>query len=390
VLSLDKHKSSGCKSLAKQHSPNKEAGEKENPYIEYPDQALPIYQLTNCHMSINKNEVHRLSRRAFLIKGSIASMGLLLGESAASAGPFSFTGKPNSKFSGVQIGAITYSFRSMPADARQLLRYVTETGISGIELMGDVVEDFAGKPVNPVKMTGGVPGQRPQFTDEQKAQLATYAKQVADWRSMVPMDKFKEIRKMYNKAGVDIYAFKPNALGTNNTDAEIEYAMKAAKALGARSVTVELPTDPVHSGRLGDLGAKNKMHIGYHAHTQATDTAWDTALSQSPYNSMNLDCGHYIAAGGSNTRETLLALIEAKHERITTLHIKDRKTKANGGANMPWGDGDTPIKEILTLLKQKKYKIPATIELEYQIPAGSNAVMETKKCLAFAKSALGA
>jgi sugar phosphate isomerase/epimerase len=341
-------------------------------------------------MPVKKDKVQNQSRRDFLVKGSITSLGLLMTGSAAWSQPFFFTEKTKSKFFGVQIGAITYSFRSMPANAQQLLQYITETGISGIELMGDVVEEFAGKPVNPVKVTSSVPGQRPQFTDEQKAQLTTYAKQVADWRSRVSMDKFKEFKKMYNKAGVDIYAFKPNALGPNNTDAEVEYAMKAARALGASSVTIELPTDPAHSKRLGDFGAKHKMYVGYHAHTQATDTAWDTALNQSPYNSMNLDCGHYIAAGGNNTKESLLALIEAKHDRITTMHIKDRKTKANGGTNMPWGQGDTPIKEILTLLKQKKYKIPATIELEYDIPAGSNAVQETKNCLAFAKTALGA
>jgi len=155
-------------------------------------------------------------------------------------------------------------------------------------------------------------------------------------------------------------------------------------------VTVELPTDLKQSQRLGDLGAKHKVYIGYHAHTQATDTAWDVALGQSPYNSMNLDCGHYIAAGGNNTKETLLALIEAKHDRITTMHIKDRKSKANGGVNMQWGQGDTPVKEILNLLKDKKYKIPATIELEYDIPAGSDAVKETKKCFEYAKAALGA
>ncbi len=105
---------------------------------------------------------------------------------------------------------------------------------------------------------------------------------------------------------------------------------------------------------------------------------------------MNLDCGHYIAAGGNNTKETLLALIEAKHDRITSMHIKDRKNKANGGANMPLGQGDTPIKEILNLLKDKKYAIPATVELEYDVPADSDAVKETARCLAFAKQALGA
>lgn len=341
-------------------------------------------------MSLTNKQARQQSRRQFLLQSSLASAGLLLTGSAAFSKAAFFYNGPGSKFFGVQIGVITYSFRSMPGGVDQILQYITDSGISAIELMGDAVEDYAGKPANPVTMPPWVAGKRPEFTDEQKAQLAEHEKQVAEWRATVSMEKFTAVKKMYNKAGVEIYAFKPDALGEKNTDAEIEYALKAAKTLGAKSVTVELPKDPAHSKRLGDLGEKHKVCIGYHAHTQATDTAWDIALEQSPYNSMNLDCGHYIAAGGNNTKETLLALIEAKHDRITTMHIKDRRTKANGGENMPWGQGDTPLKEILTLLKTKKYGIPATIELEYDIPAGSDAVKETKNCLAFAKKALGA
>ncbi len=315
-------------------------------------------------MPVHNNNTYNASRRSFLLKGSLASAGLLIGGSAAWSKTFSFDKVPDSKFFGVQIGVITYSFRSMPHNVEQLLQYIVDSGISAVELMGESVEDYAGKPADKSK--------------------------VAEWRATVSMDKFKEVKKMFKKAGVSIYAFKPSALGANNTDAEIEYALRAAKALGARSVTVELPKDPAHSQRLGTLAAKHKVYIGYHAHTQATDTAWDEALSQSPYNSMNLDCGHYIAAGGNNTKESLLALIAAKHDRITSFHIKDRKTKENGADNLPWGEGDTPIKEILNLLKEKKYDIPASIELEYKIPEGSDAVKETKKCLAYAKAALGA
>ena len=103
---------------------------------------------------------------------------------------------------------------------------------------------------------------------------------------------------------------------------------------------------------------------------------------------MNLDCGHYIAVGGTNTKESLLALIEAKHDRITSMHIKDRTTKEHGTGNVEWGKGDTPIKEILTLMKTKKYKFPASVELEYDIPEGSNAVKEVAKCIDFAKKIL--
>lgn len=299
--------------------------------------------------------------------------------------------KPNSKFGGVQIGAITYSFRSMPHDVDKLIQFCVESNISAIELMGDPTEEYAGKPKNPNPIRMGPPpagGQRPQLTDEQRAQIAAYNKQVAEWRTTVSMDKFKEIRKKFNAAGVKIYAYKPNAFGPNNSDAEVEYGLRAAKALGATSVTLEMPTDGAQTKRLGDLGAKHKVYIGYHAHTQATDVLWDEALAQSPYNSLNLDCGHYIAAGGKNTKESLLALIEAKHDRITSMHMKDRTTPANGAGNLEWGKGDTPIKEILTLMKSKKYKFPVSVELEYAVPAGSDAVKEVTKCVEFAKKLL--
>lgn len=331
------------------------------------------------------------SRRQFLLSGSLATMGLFLaGKGHASS--LLLAAKPDSKFAGVQIGAITYSYRSLPGSIEQILQYCIDSNISAIELMGDAAEDFAGKPKNPnprPMMGPPAPGQpRPQMTDEQRAKMAAYQKEVADWRASVSMDKFKEVKQMFDKAGISIYAFKPNALGANNTDAEVEYALKAGKALGAKSVTIELPTDPAQSQRLGDLGAKHKMYIGYHLHLTATDSAWDVALAQSPYNSMNLDCGHYIAAGGNNTTASLLKLIESKADRITSMHIKDRKNKENGGQNQVWGQGNTPLKEILTLMKEKKYKFPATIELEYDIPAGSDPVSEVKKCVAYAKNIL--
>lgn len=307
------------------------------------------------------NQMENLPRREFLKKTTFAALALMTVGSDIQANSLLLPGRPDSKIYGVQIGVITYSYRSMPGGIKNILQYIIDSGVNATELMGDAVEDYAGKPSDP--------------------------KQVAAWRASVSMDKFKEVRKMFYRAGISIYAFKPNALGHNNTDAEIDYAMRAAKALGTNTVTVELPEDTAQSKRLGEFGEKHKIYIGYHAHLQATDTAWDTALSQSPYNTMNLDCGHYIASA-NNTPEGLLALIKNKHDRISSLHLKDRKSKADGGQNMPWGQGDTPIKQILNLLKENKYKFPATIELEYRIPAGSDAVQEVKKCLTYAKNAL--
>jgi sugar phosphate isomerase/epimerase len=329
------------------------------------------------------------SRRIFLTQSALLGAGVFFSKDILAIA------NTDSKFGGVQIGTITYSFRSLPTDVDKIIAYCKQAGVSALELMGDTAEAYAGSPVaniQPMRMMGpppgAAPGQRPQMTDEQRKAMAERVQKGREWRETVSMDKFVELRKKFKDAGITIYAYKPNALGENNSDGEIEYAMKAAKALGATSVTVELPTKPEQSKRLGDIAAKHKVYVGYHAHLQATDTAWDVALAQSPYNSLNLDCGHYIAAGGNNTKESLLKLIEAKHDRITSMHLKDRTTKEKGQKNLVWGTGDTPIIEVLQLMKKNKYKFPATIELEYEVPADSDAVKEVAKCVEYAKKAL--
>jgi sugar phosphate isomerase/epimerase len=238
---------------------------------------------------------------------------------------------------------------------------------------------------------GGKERRGEELTEAEKVEFAAirteaeaYGKVVADWRSKVDYNKFEKLRKMYKDAGVSIYAFKPNAFGQNNSDADIAYGMKAAKALGASHVTLEHPSDDAHTLRLGKMGEKHGMSVAYHGHEQETFTFWDTALAQSPMNGLNLDAGHYIAAGHTD----LLELIKKQHSRILSMHIKDRQTPENGKGNLAWGKGDTPLPAILSMMKASQYKFPATIELEYQIPEGSDAIKEVQKCVDFCRKAL--
>jgi sugar phosphate isomerase/epimerase len=310
---------------------------------------------------------NQLSRRRFIGTGALAATGaMLLSKSSFAHTLLSGADKPNSVVEGVQIGVITYSFRSMPGSVENLLQYCLDCNINAIELMGDAAEDYAGIPKH-------VSGQLREDHD----------KAVAQWRATVSMDKFIELRTMYKDAGVTIYAWKPSALESHNTDEEVIYAFNAGKALGASHVTVELGNE-AQTKRLGDLATTHKMKVGYHAHTQATPTLWDTALSQSKYNCINLDIGHYT----SGTSSSPIPFIEKNHERIVSMHLKDRKF--HDGPNKPWGEGDTPIKEVLQLVKKNKYKFPVTIEQEYDIPKGSDAVAEVKKCREYAVQALKA
>lgn len=321
-----------------------------------------------------------LTRRDF---GRLAAAGL----TAAAVQPRSLfaQGKPNSKINGVQIGVISYSYRQMkPFDAESVLKYAVEDGINTMELE-NVQELWAGMPAPP-PFPPRVPGVAPDPAAREKfrAAQAAHAEEATKWRTTMDVNKYAELRKMYNDAGVSIYAFKIT-LTDRMPDAEFDYAFKAAKMCGANHLTMEMPdNNPGLTARVAKFGAKYKMRMGYHAHTQAKPDTWDEAMAQSPWNCINLDVGHYTAAGNHDQLE----FIRKNHARITSMHVKDRHYPEKGGQNTPFGQGDTPIKEVLQLMKQQKYNFPATIEMEYKLPEGSDAVKEVAKCLAYMKTCL--
>src|SRR3954464_6845519 len=355
--------------------------------------------------------------------------------------------KPNSRINGVQIGAITYSYRSMPdQSAEATLKYVVDSGISAIELMGGPVESFAGAPTSGRGGGAGGGGARggrrgggaggggggggpggaapadappPQFnaswagqpcnaaprgdappaargggagagrgrgdaTPEQQAAQREAAEKLKAWRTSVSMDKFKALRKMYNDAGVTIYAWKQ--LSPNMSDEEYEYIFNVAEALGCTHTTLELVEDEAQLKRIGDFAIKKKVYAAYHTHTQGSMTAFDKAFAISKGNMANVDLGHWVAAG--NIGGTPMDFLKKYHDRTASFHLKDRTLPEHCALNLPWGTGETPIKEILQLVQKNKWKIPASIELEYDVPEGSDAVKEVRKCLDYCRRAL--
>jgi sugar phosphate isomerase/epimerase len=285
-------------------------------------------------------------------------------------------GRPNSVINGVHIGTITYSFRSMPdQSAEAILRYVLDSGISAIEFMGGPVEAFAGAP-QVFRLPFGA-----QPTADQQAKLREAAQQMRAWRTSVGMDRFKALRKMFNDAGVTIYAWKQ--LDPAMSDAEMDYVFNVAEALGCTHTTLELVEDEAQLKRLGAFAEKHKVYAAYHTHLQGSMTAFDKAFAVSKYNMANVDLGHYVAAGGDP-----IQFLNKFHDRVASFHLKDRQTPAHGAGNLPWGTGDTPINEILQLVKKNKWTMPACIELEYAVAAGSDAVKEVAKCLQYCRRAL--
>jgi sugar phosphate isomerase/epimerase len=291
--------------------------------------------------------------------------------------------RPNSKVNGVQLGVITYSYRSMPdTSARAMLGYIVGNGISATELMGEPAEEFAGAPS---AGRGGGGRGRGTPTPEQQAARREAREALRKWRTSASMDKYKELRKLYENAGVKIYALKISPT-PDMTDEEMDYAFNAGAAVGATQLTLEVTDDMPFLRRVGSFAEKHKVYAAYHSHEQGGMNAFDAAFAASKANVANVDFGHYVAGG--NKGGTAPQFLEKFHGRIASFHMKDRTTPEHGAKNVPWGQGDTPLKELLQMVKKNRWTMPATIELEYEIPQGSDAVAEVAKCLQYSRDAL--
>jgi len=269
--------------------------------------------------------------------------------------------KKGSRFGGVQIGTITYSYRSMPDQSLTgILNYSIQSGLSSVELMGGTVEQYAGIP-------------------QVKDPLV-----IKQWRSTVSMDKFKAIHKMFKYKGVKIDILK---LGDKSwSDEEIDYAFNVCKTLGAKGITMEISEEAAK--RMEPFAEKHNLYVIFHNHGQPGDPnfSFDKVLAYGPKLMLNLDCGHYFGATGLNP----CVLIERLHDRIASVHIKDKTgpKASDPNKNQQFGKGETPVVEILQMIQKKKWSIICDIELEYNIPEGSDAVKEVAKCVEYCRESL--
>ncbi len=315
---------------------------------------------------------------------------------------------PDSNFGGVQIGAITYCWRSMPGGVENVIKYCNEAGISSIELMSNDVEEFLGAPKNPMMGMFGPPPppppspapgaapaaappappagppQRRELTQEQKDALAKFNKDIKEWRLSLPISKFEEVRKMFDNAGIKIHIVKFSP--ARWSDEEIDYAFKAAKALGAKGITEEIGEEAVK--KLAPFAEKHGMYAIFHNHMQFATPgfSYDPFLAVSPAVMMNFDTGHFFGSTGLHPN----TIIEKYHDRIFSVHMKDKTGPKTDPANtnQVWGQGEVPVADILQLIQKQKWPIFCDIELEYDIKPWSNAVKETKTCVQYARQIL--
>ena len=362
------------------------------------------------------------TRRDF---GKIALAGLpagfLLESGAAAAGLMQ--AKPDSRWAGVQVGMnVPYNFKTgnyMTAD--DIVARCRQLGVSGMELRAQPVELFLGlpaavaaaaagggrrgrgagreggrqgagdaqaaaapaggaaAPAQPAGERGGRGRGRAPLTPEEQAAQRAAAEETRKWRSSVSLDKVREFRRKFDDAGIGLQIIKWDGIFAMSDD-EVDYCFQVSKALGASALSTEISIDDTK--RMGTFADKHKMPIGYHGHATTSAAEFETVLSYAKFNAVNLDIGHYTAG----QPESPVPFLKKHHDRITHVHIKDRKR--DNGPNVPLGQGDTPIKEVLQLMRDNKWRFQATLEFEYPVPEGSDLDKELARCMQDRKECL--
>ena len=290
--------------------------------------------------------------------------------------PYAAVGAASAVVNGVRLGVQTYSFRDLP---RTPGSDAVDTVINAMRECELVECELFAPQVEPV-FNSGARGRR---GDPPPPESIKAREDLRKWRLETPLDHFKQVGEKFRKAGLTIYAYNDSPNASFN-DAEIDRGFEMAKALGAEIITASTQLDTAK--RIAPFAEKHRMAVAMHGHSNTSDPnefstpeSFAAAMKLSKYFKINLDIGHFTAANFD-----AMAYIREHHADITNLHLKDRKK--NQGDNVPWGQGETPIKEVLQLLKREKWPIRAYIEYEYRGQA--SAVEEVKKCLAYAKQAL--
>ena len=275
----------------------------------------------------------------------------------------------NSKEAGVRLGVQSYSFRDLGLD--DAIQAMVADQLGECELFSPHIE------------AGGVqalisifqpPSGVKRTQEESRAAFKAYNEKVRAWRLSVPLQFFVDVKKKFDDAGVRLYAYN-FSFQDQFEDEEIDRGFLMAKALGVGIITAS--TTLTAAKRVVPFAEKHKMIVD--PNQFCTPESFAKALEMSKYYRINLDIGHFTAAGFDP-----VDFIEKNHSKIVLLHLKDRKK--NDGPNTPWGEGDTPIKQVLVLLKTKRYPIPAFIEYEYEGKGTSE--QEVAKCMEYCKAAL--
>jgi sugar phosphate isomerase/epimerase len=306
-----------------------------------------------------------------------------LGKLALLSKPAAAATKVDSVVDGVQFGLQSYVFSGigLPQDGilDVVVNSMVESGLGECDLFAPLVEParFWDRIREGAPVSSGV-----RVTPEVIAARAQAREELAEWRMTVSLDYFSAIRRKFQDAGIDVYGLSGFP---GSTEEQLSRTFDIAEILGARLVTLSITLSAAKS--VAPLAEKRSFLVGIQGRPDMSATDPDViakpehfeeAVSLAKSYWMSFDIGDATGGGYDS-----LKFVEAHHDRIHLLYLKDRRKDR---LSVPWGEGDTPIKDILRLIRDRKYPIRCYIDCDYKT---TNRPANVKRSFEYAKAALG-
>lgn len=286
---------------------------------------------------------------------------------------------------GVRMGLESYSLAAIPHEGAidSLLTLMVELNLKECSLYEQLVQPT--EMVEKLRVARGPTGV--PTTDEEKAAFAKASGELRRWRVSVSLDMFRDLRKRFAARGIEFFAYSPWGMSATSSDAELERSCAIAQALGAGVVTTGMAKSVAK--RFAPMAEKAGLLVGIEGRPNVNSTDADAiatpadyveAMGYSKNYGIDLDVGD--ATGGGFD---VLAFLKANHARITTFNMKDRKKDRT---SMPWGEGETPVGELLRIVQKERYAIRCLIDCDYATAPGGSRLEDVKRCMRYAEAVL--
>lgn len=263
------------------------------------------------------------------------------------------------RYKGVEIGIQSFSVKHLELDAA--LDAIQELGLHSVELWSGHFEPLR------------------KFRE-----LADGREKLRHWRIWDGAAEADAVGREFRKRGLRLNALNLTMRADFSLE-EVEAAFAMARAMGVDKITSS--SNVSAAPQIDQVAKRYEIYVGFHNHARikadefATPEDFAKALKGgSEFLGVNLDTGHFTAAGFD-----ALGYVISNHDKLITLHIKDRKL--NDGPKVRLGEGDCPNDKILHALRDNEWDIPANIEYAY--PA-DDPLAEIRQHVEYMKAALDA
>jgi sugar phosphate isomerase/epimerase len=281
---------------------------------------------------------------------------------------------------GLLVGLQTFVFTSNVNVPRS---QAVDAAIAAMNAAGIRECDVSAPLLDPPEIVARIPqiSRGQQLPPDAAAARAAAQQELAQWRASVPLGFYADVRRKFNAAGVDIHAI---SLFPSTAPEQFARTMDIAEALGAQLVATTADLKGLQG--FVDLTAKRALTVGIQGRPDMSVTNPDVVAKPDQYAAaaglsrnykVILDVGDATGRGWDT-----LSFVREHADTIGLIYLKDRRRDYT---SVPFGEGDTPIREIVRLIRDKNYPIRCYVDCDY--PTEDRAG-DIRRSLEFIKAAL--